>query len=78
MKKITQKERVLNHLKEQKTITSWEAIKEYGCTRLADVIFRLKEEYNIVKRMVSSKNRFGDSVSYAEYKLIGRKTNKLI
>lgn len=78
MKKITQKERVLNHLKEQKTITSWEAIKEYGCTRLADVIFRLKEEYNIAKRMVSSKNRFGDSVSYAEYKLIGRKTNKLI
>jgi hypothetical protein len=73
MPRKTQKDRVLQHLKENKSITSWEAIKEYGCTRLADVIFRLKDSYTINTDMVDSTNRFGDKVRYAKYILVGEK-----
>jgi len=73
MPRKTQKDRVLQHLREFGSITSWEAIKEYGCTRLADVIFRLKDEYTIGVEMLSSTNRFGDKVRYAKYSLVGKK-----
>lgn len=74
MKKQTQKERILQHLKEEKSITAWEAIKEYGCTRLADVIFCLKRDYSISSEMVDGTNRFGDKVRFAKYTFIGTKT----
>ncbi len=73
MPRTTQKDRVLQHLEENKSITSWEAIKEYGCTRLADVVFRLKDDYIINTDMVDSTNRFGDKVRYAKYNLVGKK-----
>lgn len=74
MKKQTQKDRILHRLKTQGSITSWEAIKEYGCTRLADVIFCLKREYSISCEIVRGKNRFGDNVRFAKYTFIGVKT----
>ena len=40
-------ERILNHLKDFGSITSWEAIKDYGCTRLSHYIWLLRKEYNI-------------------------------
>lgn len=44
----TQKEKVLYHLKHYRSLTSWEAIKEYHVTRLSAVIFDLREKgYNI-------------------------------
>jgi hypothetical protein len=73
MPRVTQKERVLQHLKTYGHITSWQAIKEYGCTRLADVIFRLKDEYSIATQMQESTNRFGDKVRYAKYVFVGEK-----
>ena len=43
-----QKEAVLYHLKQFQTITSLEAIKEYGATRLSGIIFQLRKDgYNI-------------------------------
>ena len=38
MSRISQKEMILKHLQDYGTITTWEAIKEYGCTRLSDRI----------------------------------------
>ena len=39
---------VLNHLERHKTLTSWEAISLYRCTRLSAYIHRLRERgYNI-------------------------------
>ena len=73
MPRVTQKERVLQHLKMYGHITSWQAIKEYGCTRLADVIFRLKDDYSIATQMQESTNRFGDKVRYAKYVFVGEK-----
>lgn len=68
--KITQKDRILNHLMKYGSITTWEAIKEYGVTRLSDKIFRLRREnYNITDEWETTKNRYGDKVSYKKYKL---------
>ena len=39
----SQADAVLWHLKTYGTITSYEAIKEYGATRLADIIFKHKK-----------------------------------
>ena len=33
------------HLIEKGTITSWEAIKEYGATRLSAIIYNLRNKY---------------------------------
>ena len=69
-KKNNQRNLVLRHLIDFKTITTWEAIKEYGVTRLSAVIFDLKADgYNITKSMISRKNRYGSKVAFAEYKL---------
>jgi len=65
-----QKEAVLYHLQQFQTITSLEAIKEYGATRLSDIIFRLRKEgYNIESLPFVRKNRFGNSVTLAKYYL---------
>ena len=75
MARTTQKDRVLAHLEESKSITSWEAIREYGCTRLADVVYKLKKEGHLISTdNVTSINRFGDKVTYAKYKYIGEKS----
>ena len=41
-KELTQEDRVLRHLKQIGHITSWEAIKEYGITRLSAKIYNLR------------------------------------
>ena len=42
------KDRILNHLEKYGSITSWEAIKEYGCTRLSQYIYLLRNEGYLV------------------------------
>ena len=71
MKKISLQDRVLNYLKENGSITSWEAIREFGATRLSAIIYNLryKEGLNIITKNVNDKNRYGDPVSYARYYL---------
>ena len=59
---------VLNHLKEHDSITSMEAIENYGATRLADIIFRLRKRgYNIRTIDCVGKNRYGHTCNYAKY-----------
>ena len=70
--KIRLEDRVLQYLKENKSITSLEAIKEFGATRLSAIIFNLRKEHNITTQYETSKNRYGDSVSYARYILEGK------
>lgn len=67
---MTQTEKIMNHLQVCGTITAGEALTEYGIMRLASRISDLKKSgVPIRKRMVKAKNRFGDSVAYAEYSL---------
>jgi hypothetical protein len=62
MSKINQ---VLTHL-QKKPITSWEAITLYHATRLADIVFRLKQQgHNIVTWMVDD-----GEVRFARYYLV--------
>lgn len=58
------------HLAEKGSITSWEAIKEYGATRLSAIIYNLrKRELNIETTMVEFTDRFGNKAKYAKYVL---------
>lgn len=67
---MTQCEKILQHLVEHGSITAVEAMEEYGIARLASRISDLKSDgVPIRRRMVTAKNRFGEPVSYAEYRL---------
>jgi len=71
MASTSQKKEVLKYLQAGNTITSMEAIDLFGATRLSAIIYDIKADgYNISTTMVDGKNRYGNSVSYAEYKLI--------
>lgn len=62
--------RVLDYIKAHGSITSWDAITEYGITRLSAVILRLRKQgYNIVTDNETKKNRFGETCTYARYSL---------
>lgn len=70
MAKMTQCERVLRHMEDFGSITSLEAVNEYGIMRLASRIADLKGQgYDIVSERGSSKNRYGEQTSYSVYKL---------
>lgn len=73
MEKQTQRQKVLNHLKRHGSITSWEAIKEYGATRLAAVVSELRNNHTISVEYEKVKNRQGDTVSIAKYIYVGEK-----
>lgn len=67
---MTQEEKVLRHLKQFGSITSWEAIMEYGITRLSAKIFNLRKEgYEIESERVTTKNRFDENCTFAKYML---------
>ena len=68
--KLNQKQKVLRHLKEIGAITPVQAFFDYSIMRLAAVIFDLKEDgYNIKTTILKSENKFGDKISYGQYKL---------
>lgn len=70
--RMTQCEKILDHLQEYGTITPLEAMAEYGCMRLASRITDLKRRgYAISSEMGKSKNRNGETVRFAVYRLIG-------
>ena len=45
---MTQRQVVLDHFSKHKKITSWDAIMEYGITRLANVIFNLRNDGYVI------------------------------
>ena len=52
---------IIKHLMENGSITSWEAIKEYGATRLSAIIYVLRHKYgmNIVSDDIEFIDRYG-------------------
>ena len=69
--KHTHTSRLLDYLKTHKKITSLEAIRDLGNTRLADSVFRLKKEgYFFSTKNVQVPNRYGSSTKVAEYTLL--------
>lgn len=67
---MTQKERLLKHLQKGQSINplnSWRILSIY---RLAARVHDLKKDgHDIKKRTVSKKNRYGESIKFAEYYL---------
>ena len=64
----TQTDAIKWHLKNYGSITSLQAIKEYGATRLASIIWYLKEEgYNIHSEDLRKTTRFGRTTTIAKY-----------
>lgn len=68
---MTQKEIILNHLIENPNgITSLEAFRDYGISRLSDVVFKLKRDrHHIVTKIVKVPNRRGEPCFVARYVL---------
>jgi hypothetical protein len=64
----SQSDAVLWHLKKYGSITSYEAIKEYGATRLSAIIFNhRKDGYNIDSMPLTKKTRFGRNTTISKY-----------
>lgn len=62
---MNQNQKILNHLKEHKKITSYEAFEKYRITRLSARIHDLREQgHNITSDMI-----YGKEYKYAVYRL---------
>lgn len=71
MKRITQRDRVLQYLKDNAFITSYDAFKKIGCTQLATRISELKDRgYKFRKERVKTQNMYGDTTHYDKYYLV--------
>lgn len=68
---MTQRERVLQYIKDFGSISSMEAFKDLGATRLSAVIFDLRKAgYPIATKTEKTKNRYGETVYFARYYLM--------
>lgn len=68
--KITQKDRIINYIREFGSITSKEAYDDLGITQLATRIKELKEDgHEFRTEWENSKNRFGEKVEFKRYYL---------
>lgn len=67
---MTQSERILRHLEDYQTITSAEAMQEYGIMRLASRVNDLRKDgHNIVTEVVTGQNRYGEKTRWARYRM---------
>lgn len=70
MGKMSQCERIVEYMQQNGSITQLDALREFGCMRLASRISDLKRQGVAVKReMETSKNRYGEPISYARYSI---------
>lgn len=70
MGKQTHEKMILAYMRKHGSITAMDAIREFGCLRLAARISDLRwDGYNIETEIEVGKNRQGDSVRYARYYL---------
>ena len=69
-KKKSQISEVIHHLRKHKTITSMEAIKRYGATRLSGIIYILRKRGFIISTETKTvKNRYDNPSQIAVYHL---------
>lgn len=71
MSKETHKSRLLGYLNQYNSVTSLEAIRDLGNTRLSATIFTLRDEgYPIKSEMQEVDTRWGTKTSVAKYTLV--------
>ena len=72
MKKATQVDKLLNHMKEHGSISSMDAFALYGITRLSARIWDLRHAGNVIESKIKTgKNRDGQNIYWCEYRLAG-------
>ena len=65
---MTQREAIIEYITEFGSITPMQAFADLGITKLATRISEMRKDGMDFKiEMVSTKNRYGKSVSYAKY-----------
>lgn len=68
--KLTQKDRIINYIREFGSITSKEAYNDLGITQLGARIDGLERDgFAFIKEWETGKNRFGEEVTYKRYYL---------
>ena len=68
--KITQKQRIINYIRQFGSITSWEAYQDLGVMQLGARIDQLKKDgYEFITKWETKKNRFNEEVSFKRYYL---------
>ena len=69
---MTQNEMILQYIKDTGSVTSLDAIREFGCTRLSARIKDLEDAgYRFKKFSQTSANRYGKKVTFTRYELGG-------
>ena len=69
---MTQCERIYRHLQDYGSITSLEAMQEYGIMRLASRISDMKKAGTAIRsETVAGENRYGEKTSFSRYYLDG-------
>ena len=73
MARITQADRVYDHLKNKGGLTQLKATEEYGITRLGAVIYDLRHKRGciIIDVERNEPNRYGELTRFVEYRLVG-------
>lgn len=67
---MNQKERVIDYLNQGNTITTLDAFRKLGITRISAVIYDLKKEgYKLITERVTVKNRYGEKCSVCRWSL---------
>ena len=66
---MTQSKRVLGYMRQYGSITTLEAFRDLGITRLSGVIFDLRKSYVTNSKTEQSRNRYGEKTSYSRYYL---------
>ena len=65
---MTQCEKILQYIEENGSITPLDALREFGCMRLASRMCDIKKMgYAVEKEMETAKNGDGEPVYYARY-----------
>lgn len=67
---MNQREMILKWMTEYGSITPVDAMREFGCMRLASRISEIRKDgYDVRKVLEKNVNRFGDTMRYARYSL---------
>lgn len=64
--------KIMMHLQQYGHINSWEAIQQYGATRLSSIIYNLRYKYNmnIINQKKQFTDRYGDKSYFVDYVLV--------
>lgn len=70
---MTQSERIINYIRDFGSISPLEAFQDLGITKLSTRISEMRQDgLEFDKIRESSKNRYGEKVTYMRYSLNGR------